>query len=238
MSPVRTPRSCACRARAITTTSASSGSAPSRHDPVAGSGSTTSRGRSTRSRTSRRPGRTLTSSVPERRVQPRRHQEHLRRRPRRQRVRGHVDAPEESWGEYENSAPIEPLDLPAEIHDGPVSAPPPSSSPWTRESPDSAPSTAPVVVLPHSAPTSWSSRSSCCSTAVGPTSARSSPLAPHLPQAPIYAAVRAPIAEGGGYAWFANRGIGRPVAESLRHHHGTGSAPGSTRSPPQGAPSC
>src|SRR5690606_6234754 len=31
-----------------------------------------------------------------------------------------------------------------------------------------------------------------------------------------YAAVRAPIAEGGGYAWFANRGIGRPVAESLR----------------------
>ena len=26
---------------------------------------------------------------------------------------------------------------------------------------------------------------------------------------------RAPIAEGGGYAWFANRGIGRPVAESL-----------------------
>jgi phospholipase/carboxylesterase len=30
-----------------------------------------------------------------------------------------------------------------------------------------------------------------------------------------YAAVRAPIAEGGGYAWFANRGIGRPIAASL-----------------------
>ena len=30
-----------------------------------------------------------------------------------------------------------------------------------------------------------------------------------------YVAVRAPIAEGGGYAWFANRGIGRPIAESL-----------------------
>lgn len=30
------------------------------------------------------------------------------------------------------------------------------------------------------------------------------------------AGVRAPIAEDGGYAWFANRGIGRPVAESLR----------------------
>lgn len=40
-------------------------------------------------------------------------------------------------------------------------------------------------------------------------------LAEHLPAGPSYAAVRAPIAEGGGYAWFANRGIGRPVAESL-----------------------
>ncbi|MGQ0433707.1 MAG: alpha/beta hydrolase [Microthrixaceae bacterium] len=41
-------------------------------------------------------------------------------------------------------------------------------------------------------------------------------LADHLPAGPAYAAVRAPIAEGGGYAWFANRGIGRPIAESLR----------------------
>ena len=41
-------------------------------------------------------------------------------------------------------------------------------------------------------------------------------LAAHLPAGPAYAAVRAPIAEGGGFAWFANRGIGRPVAESLR----------------------
>ncbi|MGE9807973.1 luciferase family protein [Janibacter sp. G1551] len=40
-------------------------------------------------------------------------------------------------------------------------------------------------------------------------------LAPHLPGGIEYAAVRAPIAEGGGFAWFANRGIGRPVAESL-----------------------
>ncbi|MGH1565317.1 alpha/beta hydrolase [Mumia sp. DW29H23] len=40
-------------------------------------------------------------------------------------------------------------------------------------------------------------------------------LAPHLPAAAAYAAVRAPIAEGGGFAWFANRGIGRPIAESL-----------------------
>jgi phospholipase/carboxylesterase len=40
-------------------------------------------------------------------------------------------------------------------------------------------------------------------------------LAAHLPEGPSYVAVRAPIAEGGGYAWFANRGIGRPVPESL-----------------------
>ena len=43
-------------------------------------------------------------------------------------------------------------------------------------------------------------------------------LATHLPAGPAYTAVRAPIAEGGGFAWFANRGIGRPVAESLRVH--------------------
>jgi len=41
-------------------------------------------------------------------------------------------------------------------------------------------------------------------------------LAEHLPSGPTYVAVRAPIAEGSGYAWFANRGIGRPVAGSLR----------------------
>lgn len=40
-------------------------------------------------------------------------------------------------------------------------------------------------------------------------------IADHLPAGPAYAAVRAPIAEGGGYAWFANRGIGRPLPESL-----------------------
>ncbi|MCX6500363.1 MAG: serine esterase [Arthrobacter sp.] len=40
-------------------------------------------------------------------------------------------------------------------------------------------------------------------------------LAEQLPAGAAYAAVRAPIAEGGGFAWFANRGIGRPVAESL-----------------------
>lgn len=40
-------------------------------------------------------------------------------------------------------------------------------------------------------------------------------LADYLPEGLAYVAVRAPIGEGGGYAWFANRGIGRPVAESL-----------------------
>ncbi|MEU3983995.1 phospholipase [Streptomyces sp. NPDC026672] len=37
-----------------------------------------------------------------------------------------------------------------------------------------------------------------------------------LPSGLSYAAVRAPIAEQNGFAWFANRGIGRPVPESLR----------------------
>jgi phospholipase/carboxylesterase len=41
-------------------------------------------------------------------------------------------------------------------------------------------------------------------------------LADHLPTGVAYAAVRGPIAAAGGFAWFANRGIGRPVAESLR----------------------
>ena len=40
-------------------------------------------------------------------------------------------------------------------------------------------------------------------------------LADHLPAGPDYVAVRAPIGEGGGFAWFANRGIGRPIPESL-----------------------
>ncbi|MCZ4497301.1 MAG: phospholipase/Carboxylesterase, partial [Thermoleophilia bacterium] len=40
-------------------------------------------------------------------------------------------------------------------------------------------------------------------------------LAAQLPAGAAYAAVRAPIAEGSGYAWFANRGIGRPIPESL-----------------------
>jgi len=40
-------------------------------------------------------------------------------------------------------------------------------------------------------------------------------LASDLPPGLSYVAVRAPIPSGGGYAWFANRGIGRPVPESL-----------------------
>ncbi|ROO85317.1 phospholipase/carboxylesterase [Actinocorallia herbida] len=40
-------------------------------------------------------------------------------------------------------------------------------------------------------------------------------LADLLPDDAVYTAVRAPISEGGGYAWFANRGIGRPLAASL-----------------------
>ncbi|MCY7372152.1 MAG: hypothetical protein LH461_00380 [Spirochaetaceae bacterium] len=38
----------------------------------------------------------------------------------------------------------------------------------------------------------------------------------HLPVGPASAAARASIAEGPVLAWFANRGIGRAVRESLR----------------------
>src|SRR5664280_2022226 len=41
-------------------------------------------------------------------------------------------------------------------------------------------------------------------------------LAGHLPVGVTLAAPRAPIAEGGGFAWFANRGIGRPIEESIQ----------------------
>lgn len=42
-------------------------------------------------------------------------------------------------------------------------------------------------------------------------------LAGLLPEGPAYAAVRGPVDLGGGsWTWFANRGIGRPVPESLR----------------------
>jgi phospholipase/carboxylesterase len=41
-------------------------------------------------------------------------------------------------------------------------------------------------------------------------------LADALPIGLAYVAVRAPIAEGHGFAWFANRGIGRPHPDSLR----------------------
>ncbi len=41
-------------------------------------------------------------------------------------------------------------------------------------------------------------------------------LVEHLPSGITLASVRAPINEGGGYAWFANRGIGRPLEDSIR----------------------
>jgi phospholipase/carboxylesterase len=67
----------------------------------------------------------------------------------------------------------------------------------------SADPTAPLVVLLHGR---------------GSTERDIIELAAHLPQSAGYAAVRAPIAEGPGFAWFANRGIGRPLPESLRRN--------------------
>jgi phospholipase/carboxylesterase len=40
-------------------------------------------------------------------------------------------------------------------------------------------------------------------------------LAAYLPQGPTVAALRAPIPEANGFAWFTNRGIGRPAQESI-----------------------
>lgn len=73
-------------------------------------------------------------------------------------------------------------------------------SPPTVVTYGSADPAAPLVVLLHG-------RGSDANEIIG--------LARHLPAGPGYAAVRAPIAAGDGFAWFANRGIGRPVAESL-----------------------
>lgn len=82
-----------------------------------------------------------------------------------------------------------------------VAAPPPSvAAPPIVLSAGSSDATAPLVVLLHG-------RGSSETDIIG--------LVDHLPTGPAYAAVRAPIPAGGGYAWFANRGIGRPVAESL-----------------------
>lgn len=41
-------------------------------------------------------------------------------------------------------------------------------------------------------------------------------LSPYLPDQVTMAAPRAPIALDDGYAWFANRGIGRPIEESIK----------------------
>lgn len=41
-------------------------------------------------------------------------------------------------------------------------------------------------------------------------------LASYLPERFAYAAVRGPIDLGGSYTWFQNRGIGRPLPDSLR----------------------
>jgi phospholipase/carboxylesterase len=71
---------------------------------------------------------------------------------------------------------------------------------WHTGPPDPAEYAAPVVVLLHG-------RGSDERDIIG--------LADLLPTGPRYVALRAPLAEGNGYAWFANRGIGRPVAESL-----------------------
>ena len=147
-----------------------------------------------------------------RRVQPWCHQEHLRPRPRRQRVRGDVDAAQGQLGRLRQrgagraAGPARRGTPLGRRPHGRRARPggrvmtrafaPPVVATYGTDDP-----AAPLVVLLHG-------RGSNEQEILG--------LAAHLPTGPAYAAVRAPIAEGGGFAWFANRGIGRPVAESLR----------------------
>ena len=102
---------------------------------------------------------------------------------------------------------------PAKCDAGPASAPPDASRPTPRRHGHDHLRARPSS--PGAAQADPDARWSCCCTAAGRTRHDIIALADHLPDHPAYAAVRAPIAEGGGYAWFANRGIGRPVAESL-----------------------
>ena len=115
-SPAPTPPSCDCPAPGTTTTSACSVSPPpvgrnARRDRPLPPGLAARHHRRAR----RRPPRPARRRRLHRRVQPRGHQEHLRHRSRRQRVRAAVDAPRDQWGPYENSAPIDHLDLAREV---------------------------------------------------------------------------------------------------------------------------
>jgi phospholipase/carboxylesterase len=96
--------------------------------------------------------------------------------------------PREDWGVHENAAPVERLNLSGEVERwsgvGTFGAP----TVVTRG--DAGPE-APLVVLLHG-------RGSHEREIIG--------LVDVLPEGPVYAAVRAPIAEEGGYAWFANPG--------------------------------
>ena len=95
---------------------------------AAASACTTWPGSSTPSTSSRRPPDADSTRL-HRRVQPRRHQERLRRRPRRQRVRAHVDAPPRPVGRRTRTPPPSTTSTsPARSSAGAASAPPPSSS--------------------------------------------------------------------------------------------------------------
>lgn len=110
--------------------------------------------------------------------------------------------PREAWGDYDSSAPVDPLDAlrgrPVERGEHRMTAcsAAPVVSLWGSENP-----AAPLVVLLHGR---------------GANEADMAGLRRFLPSGAAYAAVRGPLAEPRGrYAWFANRGIGRPLADSL-----------------------
>ena len=124
--------------------------------------------------------------------------------------------PREDWGEYENAAPSTRSTWPPRCdagrapHGGRLV---PARSRTRRDR-----SRRPVVGDRSSPPGQHRPGRAAGRAAARPRLGRAQivGLADAPAAGPAYAAVRAPIAEGGGYAWFANRGIGRPVAESLR----------------------
>ena len=190
------------------------GRRPAAAAPRRRSGCTTWPGRSTPSRSSRRPGSPWRTSTPHRRVQPRRHQERLRPRPRRQRVRGDVDAAQGQLGRVRERRPGR---APRPARRGtPLGRRPhrrragPGGRVDDRRRRSRRPSSRRTA--PPTRPRRWS----CCCTAAARTSARSSawPRTCRPGRRTPRCGRRSPRAAG--FAWFANRGIGRPVADSLR----------------------
>ena len=237
----RTRRSCGCRARATTTTWACSASARSRRrkrrgaiglyhlawqvdtieELAAGPAAPSSRLGAYTGESSHGATKSIYGAGP-----------------RRQRVRGHVDAPARGWGEYENAAPDRarstcaarcPLDR--RPHRRPSSCPRTASMSAAHR----AASTPPVVAFARRRTTPRRRWSSCC-TAAARTSSEILALAPHLPAGATYAAVRAPDRRGRRLRLVRQPRHRPPRRGVAGRDDGVVPRAGSTRSRPAGRP--